>query len=391
MIKGNQPGSWAESTVKVRLPDIARRTLAGNDFPPPVVERLRALIGEIPAGPIRPVRDSGPDVPDWEGYTRPYLGQNWLDAPWFFVETYFYRRILEASGYFGGDLPGYDPFRFEKTRGRAASQNAVRALCSRVQSWLDSRSPQKALPCLLHIDLWGNQADLSLWPVDDETAASNAPPDPGAEHLLVDHAPAVSHYLANQERGRVDILLDNAGLELLVDLQLAGFLLAAGLAAEVHLHCKAHPTFVSDAIVQDVREAIQSLAADEHPAARACGQRLQTALENRTLHLHAHFFWNSPLAFWDAPADLHAELSRAALIISKGDANYRRLLGDRLWPFDTPFEQIMAYTPAPLLALRVFKAELAAGLSPAVVEKVSKKDPHWLTNGRWGVIQWTGT
>ncbi|UCC50900.1 MAG: DUF89 family protein, partial [Anaerolineaceae bacterium] len=79
--------------------------------------------------------------------------------------------------------------------------------------------------------------------------------------------------------------------------------------------------------------------------------------------------------------------SQSHLIISKGDANYRRLLGDRHWPYTTSFQAIMAYTPAPLLALRALKAEVAAGLSPEQIARLNKEDEEWMVNGRWGVIQ----
>jgi hypothetical protein len=91
---------------------------------------------------------------------------------------------------------------------------------------------------------------------------------------------------------------------------------------------------------------------------------------------------------WQMPADLYDRLGRSDFIITKGDANYRRLLGDRHWSFTTPFDQIVSYAPAPLLALRTVKAEVAAGLTEQQVEHLNEKDPEWLINGRWGLIQY---
>lgn len=90
------------------------------------------------------------------------------------------------------------------------------------------------------------------------------------------------------------------------------------------------------------------------------------------------------------PVDLYAELSRSDLLVSKGDANYRRWLGDRYWPFTTSFADIVAYRPVPLLALRVIKAEQLAGLGEGRQEQLDRLDPDWLYNGRWGVIQFVG-
>ena len=87
------------------------------------------------------------------------------------------------------------------------------------------------------------------------------------------------------------------------------------------------------------------------------------------------------------PVDLRDDLSAADLVISKGDANYRRLLGDRHWPHDTPFADVVAYFPAPLVALRTLKSECVCGLPPGRSELVYETDPEWMINGRWGLVQ----
>jgi hypothetical protein len=62
-LRGSDPESFAERTVKVRMPDIARRTLAENDFPDEIALELKALIDEMPYGQIRPIHDPGaPDL-----------------------------------------------------------------------------------------------------------------------------------------------------------------------------------------------------------------------------------------------------------------------------------------------------------------------------------------
>jgi hypothetical protein len=120
---------------------------------------------------------------------------------------------------------------------------------------------------------------------------------------------------------------------------------------------------------------------------RDFGCRLQSHLESGQLELKDDLFWNSPLSMWDMPEGLSHELSAEKLVLVKGDANYRRLLGDRHWPFTTSFDEIMAYFPSPIAALRTLKSELACGLAPNQVEEVARQDPQWLVNGRWGVIQ----
>jgi hypothetical protein len=117
------------------------------------------------------------------------------------------------------------------------------------------------------------------------------------------------------------------------------------------------------------------------------GKRLGEMLGNGRLHLHTDFFWTSPLPMWELPPHLRADLSRSHLVISKGDANYRRLLGDRHWPATTPFPDILSYFPAPILALRTPKSEIICGLDEGRAEETAVQDPDWLTNGKRGVIQ----
>jgi len=396
-LKGSEPGTWAESTLKARIPEIARRTLEENDFPPAVVARIEALISEVPGGTIRHLAGGGPEASDWRGYIAPYLGGGWLDVPWFFGETYFYRRLLEATGYFEpGETQGLDPFRYQKELGLSTTMDRTRALSERVLGWIDGGvDPRGTLVRLLYINLWGNQADLSLWPAGQEGETPEAEGEIASDEpferdrILVDRTRDVSAYLCRPSSSpkRVDLILDNAGFELVGDLHLAYALLRMGIAARVHLHAKFHPTFVSDAMVKDVRHTIGALAKDSHPAVRTLGAGLDGFLEEGKLVLRDDYFWTSPLAFWEMPHSLGADLARSALLVSKGDANYRRLLGDRHWDYMTPFEEIMAYTPAPLVAVRALKAEVAAGLREEQLAWLPSRDPDWMVDGKWGMIQ----
>lgn len=386
-MRGTESDTWAASTIKERLPEIVQRTLAENEFAPPAARRLEILIADIPHGPIRPLQDDAPDADAWQGYVAPYAGQNWLEPPWFFTETYFYRRILEATGYFGSGLGrALDPFAYQKRQGLATSGAEIERLAAELEAWRASTQPAETCAQALAVALWGNQADLSLWPAGGDDQPQHADGD-AADHLLVDEATAVSTYLFQSHAARIDILADNAGFELVADLCLVDYLLGSNAAPVVHLHLKQHPTFVSDALAADVAETVAFLDAGEAAAVQALGARLTEHLRNGRLLLRDHPFWTSPLAFWEMPGDVRADLAQSHLIISKGDANYRRLLGDRHWPYTTPFEAIMAYTPAPLVALRTLKAELAAGLTPAQITRLDAADPQWMVNGRWGVIQ----
>jgi hypothetical protein len=208
------------------------------------------------------------------------------------------------------------------------------------------------------------------------------------KHLLADDTPALLDYLTelNPAETRIDIILDNAGYELVTDLALAGYLLASGTAAQVTLHAKLHPVFVSDALNRDIFRTIEFMLFDSDLLTKTLAVQLRTYLVEDRLRILHHPFWTSPLPAWDMPADLLEQIDGSSLIISKGDANYRRLLGDRHWPMDTPFAQVVNYFPTAVLSLRTLKSEIAVGIDP---RKIPQDDPKWMINGRWGLIQFS--
>lgn len=372
-----------------RVVEIARRTLVENDFSEEISGRVTALITEIPDEAIRLMNDTAPDADAWNEYTRPYLDQNWLTPPWFFAETYFYRRLIEATGFYEpGSGLGVDPFSYQKEQGLLTTVDTIRQVAARLDEWIADGIESEHVAALLAIDLWGNRADLSLWPADHE---GEQPKDvdwqAARAYTLADDTKTAVNYLTGQPGATVDFLNDNAGLELVADLALADYLLSTGAARQVNLHLKPHPTFVSDAMTADVLATADFLAGEEDESVARFGARLQNHVSAGQLLLKDDAFWVSPLPMWEMPQVLRQALGQSDLIISKGDANYRRLLGDREWAYTTPFAGIVSYMPAPLLALRTLKAELACGLTEEQIARLNEEDADWLVNGRYGVIQ----
>ena len=76
-----------------------------------------------------------------------------------------------------------------------------------------------------------------------------------------------------------------------------------------------------------------------------------------------------------------------------GDLNYRKLLGDRQWPFEvTTFDQgLNKFNPAPLLSLRTLKSDVCCGLKQGTVGKLEQLNKDWMVIGEYGVIQFTQT
>jgi len=391
-----EPGSWANITVTRRWPQIARRIFDENELSCQSQQRLENLILEIPDSTSR--RINAPDSPDYEVWNNAvvsHLDKNWLAPPWFFTEHYFYRRVIESIGYFHfKEGQRFDPFAYQKRQGLALNRDTIRNLAGRVSDWGRQYDHLEPLIHMLYLDLWGNQSDLSMWPAEEGEKPNHDDLDHAKAFLLEDRATDAADYLIKSCHdprslgdSRVDFIIDNAGFELISDLVFTDYLLTSGFATTVRFHLKPHPTYVSDAMVKDVLESLTFLKSDSDPLVQTLGTRLEGYWLEGRLQLKDNFFWTSPLPGWEIPSPLAHELSQANLVISKGDANYRRLLGDRDWPYTTPFVDILSYFPTSLVALRTVKAEIACGLNPGQAKRVADADPEWKTNGRWGLIQ----
>ncbi len=388
----SEQGSFANLTITQRLPAIVQQVITDNAFPPDVVGNLQELSDELPDGNLRPLDDDGgPDLEDWASYLEPHLGQRWLDTPWYFGEVYFYRRILEATGYFSsGRWHLVDPYSPQKRTALTGALPVIRRLSARANALVRGKPGynREDFIRLTHWALWANRMDLSRWPAET-TGREIDRLEVEEEHakILADDTKALADRIGGLRAARLHFIADNSGFELLSDLLLADRLLATGATSTVSLHLKAHPTYVSDAMIQDVTNLISRLAADNDEEPQELAARLQAYLDAGTLQLHDHVFWTTPLVFWDMPEALRAELRVAALVFVKGDVNYRRLVGDRHWPFTVPLEDLVQHFPAPLATLRTIKSELVVGLGPGQAQATARHDPHWLTDGRWGLIQ----
>lgn len=214
---------------------------------------------------------------------------------------------------------------------------------------------------MCEICLWGNATDLglltSLTFEDIQKLQGSDARKKAEKNILVNDLPAAYKALKEaQKTGKkdrpVDIILDNAGFELFVDLVLAGYLLAAGLATQITLHPKSIPWFVSDVIPADFAALLSALAnpqafyatPDEHtgqlpePLSEKESSDLSFLFQHWAafhaegqLILRPHLFWTSAQSYWHLPQAeprLYKDLQESELVIFKGDLNYRKLTGD---------------------------------------------------------------
>lgn len=377
-VRTDSSNAFAHNTMRVRVPATIRAILDQNpDYPPSVRGALEALQANIATnGPIPPLTLPAPDHDAWAAAWAPHAHETWHATDWFFAEVYTYRLILQAVRWWETARDPYAPVK------RAEEQEPD--LWTMVDSALAADGPQdERLMRHLHGALWGNRIDLSYAP---STGHGTAVTD---DDLLVDDSPRlVEHLMARDDpagRGPVHLVADNYGRELAMDLVLLDTLLD-GLAESAVLHVKFHPTFVSDATVPDVLRFLGLMRA-RGGAIGGLGTRLTDALETGRLRLAPDPFWNSTRFLWDMPPRLHDLFRGAPLVILKGDLNYRRMVGDALWPDGTPFSAVADSFPAPLAAMRSLKSDPIIGLPRGMMARLDALDAEWHFNGKRGVLQ----
>lgn len=375
MIRTDESNAFAHHTVRVRLPDIVRDTLALNPhFAGTDIEAEMDMLAHdlTHDAPIAPLRLPAPDYAAWQAAHVAHAGDTWLNTEWFYAEIYFYRLIMQAVRWWE---TGLDPFRPKKDEEYAGAR-----VWELLQQALDAQpSAAERLYHLLTLDLWSNRIDLSF------AAALAHGHTAQDDDLLVDDRDAVVAHLLGR-RGAVHLIVDNAGSELAMDCALADGLLDTA-ADTVVLHLKLHPTFVSDATVTDFWHFVALLEARAESNLRALGLRLRDHVQRGRLRLAPDPYWNSTLTLDQLPAHLHTYFQTARLVLVKGDANYRRMVEDRLWPPDKPLAEVVAHFPAPIAALRSLKSDPIVGLPGGRAAQLDSIDPLWRVNGKRGVLQ----
>ncbi|KEG11730.1 Phosphoethanolamine/phosphocholine phosphatase [Trypanosoma grayi] len=265
----------------------------------------------------------------------------------------------------------------------------------------------------------------------------------------------------------IDIVMDNVGVECVADLIFALWVLQHHPSLRVTLHVKCMPYYVSDVTPPDFAFLVDQLerCAEREPEMSKFllrfVQLIREAFSNGRLRIDADQVWIQPCEYRELPPRvcntffytqrlLSAEelqqppqqqqqqqqqgrascpftrcrrfKALSALVIFKGDLNFRRLVGDRHWDArafmttlspaeraspsvtttllaDTPsaqweeapsFERIVsAFWPVhivPVCAIRTVKSEGAVGVAAARQDVLDRANPDWKTSGKCGTI-----
>ncbi|KAK5090811.1 Hairy/enhancer-of-split with YRPW motif protein 2 [Lithohypha guttulata] len=368
----------------------------------------------------------------------------WHNVEWLFSECYMYRRVYT---FFSKTThwKDYDYFQRQKISTFRSSRPAVLELCAKYKEIItnikqndqvvkDVQDPQRiaAAEKLLFVEmaeicLWGNATDLSLltnmtYEDIQKLQGSNARKESEKNILANDLSDAfaiLNKAKQVEQRRRVDIVLDNAGFELFVDLVLAGYLLATGLATEVVLHPKSLPWFVSDVLPNDFSALLNAMqdpkafyevnidGKDPVPLSDQEAAHIQFLFEHWSeLHtdgkivLRPNRFWTQAGSFWRMPKlapELFQDLKESELVVFKGDLNYRKVVGDAAWDPTTPIETAAGplgkSSGLRLLALRTCKGDTVVGLPKGKDEELRQEQGgqpearEWAWKGKWAVVE----
>lgn len=385
--------------MRERIPGIIRQTAASIESIP-VAEKqaydaLAQCIGEN--GPVEDHTDSTllGELFRVKLARSCRQGLHWHAISWWLAENYEYFLLdaLHASL----KRPGQpdDLFWYLKKRGL---EGALPLFADCAAPLVDAASQATALtPTLFRLallrNLWGNKADLSMsgGVVSQKELKSDA-----ANLLLLDDIDAVYEHYCRQGVTAVTIMADNTGFEVLCDFLLAALLLHFNAALHITYVVKAAPVFVSDVTLPDVDITLDAMAASS--SGRLLSPRSSLGLQwiastlrearqaGRFVPVASSFLCTAEPG-WNMPLSLAELLGGQGLLISKGDANYRRLLGDLHWPYDTAPKAVLEYLPCAVLVMRTMKSNVNIGISEERQARAAQFDAKWDCSGKVGMIQ----
>ena len=351
---------------------------------------------------------------------------SWRNSPWLFCENYLYRLISSCfSKCRTAFWRTYDVFAIQKTSALKSSKSVIVEL---VQWYLEinrkaheekvkgEEKLEALMEEMIQVSLWDNATDLlllvSISVEELQSRQGKKPRELFKKNVVDDDTEQVWGLLSSLRSGNtnreIHIVLDNAGFELITDLILAAYLLAANYATRIVLHGKDIPWFVSDVTATDLETTLNTLevpsfshSATEREARilKDFASELRGYFASDKLCYQSHPFWTTQHPYARLPElapKLYRQLAAAELVIFKGDLNYRKLVFDGLWPRTTPFQQALgllgATTPARTqglrsLALRTCKADTCVGLVPGREKELDPEGTgEWTRTGKYAVV-----
>jgi len=115
----NDPQGFAWAVWHDRTPKLVTQIRDAHPYGPGQRRALDALLEEISSGVMEPLGPHANDCAIWASWGANYFGKPWLDTPFLWSESYFYRRLLDAISFFE---PG--PWRWSRVSQFGGSERA---------------------------------------------------------------------------------------------------------------------------------------------------------------------------------------------------------------------------------------------------------------------------
>ena len=321
------------------------------------------------------------------------------------LSTWFYSAVDAAAG---REENGFDPFRAAKFAEISSDPTSayITDLSAKLLDFSDEELVSQTLKNVVELSLWGTLTyPLEITPTQRlnaaqvNAAAFGSDPDMAAalektrkktsprqrrqsfanvlgerRQLIQNEAHAkevdvltkVASFLSeirakgDDSKGSMHIVTEKVGHGLISDLLLGHVLLSLGIASKVHYHSKPYscgsPLSVTPT---DITGHIEHLADPTKGGdiwnVRHFGEALrQHVMSGEFVLEEPDLFWTDLAApLYEMPASLQACFTEATCTFVKGDAMYRRMLGDVDWKtagYTTP--EALSYWPGPLCVLR---------------------------------------
>ncbi|MCV9385545.1 damage-control phosphatase ARMT1 family protein [Reichenbachiella ulvae] len=346
--------AFSGMTFRVRYPKILTDVIQSELFDQRITQELENLKQSLNTQLVD--RLSNTTAAYWHDFYVEYEGKKLIDLPFFDAEVYLFALINSIVQY---DTLQIDPYSKIKSADLSQSQLAFDRILASSKDW-DTKD-------FILNNLHGNKSDLSQLVHGDEVAIE----------VILDDSQTLIGQLPRYTS--TEIILDNTGMELFSDLLLVDHLIDK-YDHQITLHIKAAPLFVSDVIDEDITKLLDFLSHHQEEFV----QRIKTYIKQGKITIVAHNFWNSPGHFDTIPKDL---ISKESLLLSKGDANYRRFFGDRILDSATNAFELTSYLKNEAFAIRTLKSDIQTSLSTELVQSLNSRNKEWRNIGKFAVIQ----
>ena len=346
--------TFAGFTLETRFPKILKDVLDNPELNPASKTQLTSLLNNLDNQRIEPIELTPEESDFWHPFFKEYTGKRFAKVPFFFLEIYFYRLINQIIA---SNQDFTDPFEHIKRQDLEKNTAFFKQLAS-------DRSELSIDQCI-HLAVEGNQADLSQ-------IAGSTKGNPLT--YLIDDSHQLIHHIPNTG---IHLIADNSGVELFTDLLL--ILKLSETCEQITMHLKHMPLLVSDATPNDLEILLEHL---EAIGLLDFVSETKELLDSNKLKVTSHPFWNAP-TFYDELLFIEGETN---LLLTKGDANYRRFLHDKAFPPHLSFE-LDSIGFNKVFTLRTLKSDIQTDLKKEQVVDLHKHDLEWMHNGKYAVIQ----